>query len=100
MIYDHLLSVWWITGDEAFLQPHRDGLAILENLDDLPADAEVGSRAWALRRVLSPQRFSSYRLLTGDARYDALFREGGSNYLRWRLTGDVSYLVSGCESTL
>ncbi len=100
MIYDHLLAVWWITGDEVFLQPHRDGLAILENLDDLPADAEVGSRAWALREVLSPQRFSSYRLLTGDARYDALFREGGSSYLRWRLTGDVSYLISGCENSI
>ena len=100
MIYDHLLFVWWITGDEAFLQPHRDGLAILENLDDLPADAEVGSRAWALRRVLDPGRFSSYRLLTGDARYDALFREGGSSYLRWRLTSDVSYLISGCENSI
>ncbi len=100
MIYDHLLAVWWITGDEAFLQPHRDGLAVLENLDDLPADAEIGSRAWALREVLNPGRFSSYRLLTGDARYDALFREGGSSYLRWRLTGDVSYLVSGCESSI
>ena len=100
MIYDHLLAVWWITGNEAFLQSHRDGLAILENLDDLPADAEVGSRAWALRRVLDPGRFSSYRLLTGDARYDALFREGGSSYLRWRLTGDVSYLISGCEHSI
>ena len=45
-------------------------------------------------------KFSSYRLLTGDTQHDGLFLEGGSSYLRWRLTGDMSYLVSGCESSI
>jgi len=99
-IYSHLLGVWWVTGDETFLQAHRNGLAILEQLDELPTDAEVGSRAWALRKVLSPGSFSTYRLLTGDTQHDDLFRDGGSSYLRWRLTGDMSYLVSSCESSI
>lgn len=103
-ILDQLLHTYVLTGDESLLEPLYASIELVQKHGREADDAEAGSPAWAARHLQTSSEFwsvvESWRLHTGDDRYDDLIVRHGTPYLRFRLTGDEAYLERGLEKLL
>jgi len=103
-MFEHLVGVWQITGNEKYLEPMHSAM---NHILALPAgrsskDPDPGSLEWAARR-LAPNlshALARWRALTGDTRYDSYLAEHGVPYARWLATRDKTHLVAGCRQTI
>jgi len=96
----HFLSLYQLFGDERYLQPIELALKLCKKyLGQNLNDAAPGSEAWVAGIYIKSHGFADvveqWRLLTGKTAYDPLIAEIGSDYLQFRLTGNVKYLVEG-----
>ncbi len=107
MLLDQMLFTCGLTGDESLLAPLRQTLGLIaryENQENLDA-AEIGSEAWTVAVLRRNKGFwsvaSQWRLTQQDStHFDPLFLRYGTQYLRFRLTGDHGHLVKGMQRTL
>jgi len=99
-LYDHMLAVYDLTGDERYLRPIEAAMELAMEWKQNPvADLPKGSRIWAARLLylnMAPT-VEKYRAMTGRARFDDYLRERGSPYMRFLLTGDKKILAQECE---
>ncbi|WP_226704713.1 hypothetical protein [Microbulbifer elongatus] len=107
-IYDLLLFVSQLTGDEELLEPlYTSADLVAAHLASNPKSAEAykkGSRDWAAATLASKGGFWSvleqWRLLSDDSRYDALLMQHGGAYTKFRLSGDERYLADAATPIL
>lgn len=96
------LATYALTGDEKYLQPIELAIQIAQKYspEEIKAASE-GSEAWVAGVLQKSKGFArvleEWRLLTGDSRYDDIIENYGSDYLKFRLSGDKKWLVSGSE---
>jgi hypothetical protein len=92
-----LLLTYYMTGDAKYLEPIRSMAEIrLKYLQVPPAKApKAGTESWCASRLGSlASVVAKYRFLTGKTNFDAFLAEEVSPYMRFRLHGDISSLVS------
>jgi hypothetical protein len=96
------LSNYVLFEDPKYLEPIELAIQLAEKYygEDLGA-APWGSEQWVAHILNNSHEFSNlveqWRLITGDSKYDDFLLKIGSDYLKFRLTGDEEYLVAGCE---
>ena len=98
---EQFLSLYQLFGDDRYLRPIEIALDLCKKyLDKNVANAAPGSEAWVAGIYLKSYGFAQvveqWRLLTGKSEFDPILMKIGSDYLRFRLSGDVGYLVNGC----
>jgi hypothetical protein len=101
-----MLLTYHLTGREKYLQPIRSMARIRMKYLRAPPEGEPkpGSAAWCavgggrfgsgMRRFL-PATLAKYRLLTGDAQFDALLKADAGGYMKMRLGLGRDALVAG-----
>ncbi len=107
-ILDQLLFTWTFTGDDKYLEPIFQNLELVKEYQDDINKAEnpyePGSEGWAAYSLGNRGGFwnvvETWRILTGNTQYDALIAKYGEPYIKFRLTGDPSPLVSDMEEYL
>lgn len=109
MILDQLLFCYILTKDEQLLQPMFLALDLIRseesNLIKREGDSlKEGSNTWAAKQLMCHSLFWSvveqWRFFTGDSRWDDLILRYGTDYGRFRLSGDESHLVKGLNRLL
>ncbi len=99
-LYDHMLAVYDLTGDEKYLRPIEAAMELAMEWKRSPvADPPQGSRMWAARLLylnMAPT-VEKYRAMTGRRHFDDYLLERGSPYMRFLLTGDKRILAQECE---
>jgi len=99
MMLDQLLFTFTLTGDVSLLDPITSSLDLIRTQQTAPPDTTAGSLAWAAGRLRENRDYwnvvEQWRYLTGDTRYDDLLQRYGSDYARFRLTGDETKLEEG-----
>jgi len=109
LLLDQLLFTYILTGDKALLEPIELYLALIQAVEpELPAaDRESlipGSRPWAVSHLIRSRYFWSvvqqWRLATGDSRWDDLITRHGTDYARYRITGQQQWLLAGLDRCL
>jgi hypothetical protein len=92
-----LLLTHYITGDDKYLEPIRSqARARLRYLSSPPKrEPAPGTEAWCASRLggLSSV-IAKYRFLTGNTEFDELIGKESLPYIRFRMDGDFSSLVS------
>lgn len=104
-ILNQLLVTWILTSEDKYLEPIYSGIRIIGSYtDDQILQAEVGSEAWVAGVLKKSDGFAQtleqWRLYSGDNRYDSLLTKMGSDYLKYRLTGDKELLSNGAYRIL
>jgi len=107
-ILDQFLYAWTLTGDDKYLEPFNKHLELIkEYSEDIKYDSnpfEIGSEGWASYKLGNSEGFWNvvgvWRLLTGNDAYDDLILSYGTNYIKFRLTGNEDYLVKGIQPYL
>ncbi len=106
-IYDLLLFVSELTGDETLLEPMfkaADLISAYQQKVGVEKEADVGSERWAVERLSKVPAFweilSQWRLLSDNTKYDALLKKFGGSYIKYRMTGDEGYLDSAAKPIL
>ncbi|MBN1482800.1 hypothetical protein EH223_12680 [candidate division KSB1 bacterium] len=107
MMLDQLLFTFKMTQDSTLLEPIDKTLQFIKTYDFVSehhSRYKTGSAEWAVSHLKNESAFwqvvSQWRLMTSDNRYDDLLLKYGTDYLRFRLTGDESFLVHGCKPVL
>ncbi len=107
-ILDQLLFTWTMTGQKKYLKPIVQNLQFVSkyagSLSEKKNDFRKGSDKWAAYRLSHSSEFWSvigtWRLLTGNKKYDRLLMQYGTPFIKYRLTGNPDYLVKGMEPYL
>ncbi len=107
-ILDELLYTWTISGDEKYLLPitqHLDLVSKHRKVLSQKSDIfEKGSEEWAVSILGKNPDFWSvigtWRLLTGNGKYDNLILAHGSSFVKYRLSENEKFLVEGMEPYL
>ncbi|MEL7247152.1 MAG: hypothetical protein AAFO03_01995 [Bacteroidota bacterium] len=93
---DQLLFVSQYVDDDSLLYPVETALALVDRYRS--SGGEPGTAAWVANILWQRDGFwkmaAQWRLLTGNTSYDALLRENGPAYFRYRLTGQVDKLLA------
>lgn len=106
---DQLFFTYTLTGDARLLEPMFLTLELIENeqpnFEGKPADRPAeGSCAWAADILARSPSFwevvEQWRFRSQDPRWDALILRYGSDYAKFRLSGDETHLVRGLDSLL
>jgi hypothetical protein len=95
-----LLLTHHMTGQAKYLEPIRSMADIrLKYLNALPkSEPAAGSEAWCAARMDSLSSvITKYRFLTGSTEFDELLSKELSPYMRYRLKGDPSPLLSALK---
>jgi hypothetical protein len=109
MMLDQLLFTYTLTKDEQLLAPMFLTLDLIRSEEAGLTSThrgllKEGSRAWAadklMRNVLFWSVVEQWRFFSGDTRWDDLIMRHGTQYGRFRLSGDESYLVDGLNVLL
>jgi len=109
MMLDQLLFTYVLTKDERLLEPMFLSLELIRSeMQDFPSresrSLEEGSRAWTARKLIDSELFwtvvEQWRYLTGDSRWDDLILRYGTDYGRFRITGDEGHLVKALNRIL
>ena len=109
MMLDQLFFTYMLTKDEKLLQPMFLALDLIHSEESHGASNQAdslreGSRAWAAKQLMGRTLFWSvvqqWRFFTGDSRWDDLILRYGTDYGRFRLSGDESHLVEGLNRLL
>ncbi len=96
------LSMYALTGQTRYLEPIELALELVAKYEgrDLQ-NAPVGSEAWVARILRHSGKFAKtveqWRLLTGNSKFDDLLTRIGSDYLKFRLSGNPKHLIDGCR---
>lgn len=95
-----LLLAWHMTRDDRYLAPIRSmaKFALAHQKDpDGGRDPAPGSDAWIARQLerFLPDTLAKYRLLSGDASFDAYLAARARGYAKFRLLNDRRALLSG-----
>lgn len=100
-LMDQLLFSYTQTGDESLLQPMFAALDLVsayEFQEERRRTAPRGTPAWAADVLLGKRAFwgvaAQWRLQSDDRKYDELLLRHGPPYLRYRLTGDASAMIT------
>lgn len=106
-ILDQLLFTYTLTKDDDLLQPVVLSLELIkkyENLINTKRNFEKGSEIWAAYHLANEKSFwsvvQSWRIISGNDKYDDLIKKFGTPYVKFRLTGDKDYLIDGLEYLL
>ncbi|MBC8402312.1 MAG: hypothetical protein H8E14_12555 [Candidatus Marinimicrobia bacterium] len=99
------LATYLLIDDPRYLEPIEAALKLVKKFAGQDVStASVGSEAWVVKVLRHSHGFSEtieqWRLLIGDTRFDDLLIIVGSDYLKFRLTGDRKYLIAGSEQIL
>ena len=108
LMLDQMLFTFTLTRDENLLEPIHAALELIDaespSTTGEPLSASPGSRAWAAQKLVESAMFwrvvEQWRFLRGDARWDRLIMRYGTEYSRFRLTGDEQHLVRGLDRLL
>jgi hypothetical protein len=109
MILDQLLFTYLLTKDEQLLEPMFLALELIRSAEpslsrDKGDSLEEGSRTWTADILRRSSLFWSvveqWRFYAGDSRWDDLIMRHGTDYSRFRLSGDESHLVEGLNRLL
>jgi len=103
-----LLAAYSTSGDIKYLEPLHETYAFLRLHRDSTGGykpkpgAQAGSDEWIFNKLLAAEHVADAlfvaRDLTGDPRYDDYLRVTGRPYVRYRLTGDMRFLVKDMET--
>ena len=106
-IYDLLLFASQLTEDQKLLEPLFAAADLVkEHLEKPQAKnrPEIGSSEWAINHLSTAPAFWSvleqWRLLNNDIRYDEMFKQHGSAYIKYRLSGDKKHLAATAKPIL
>jgi len=96
------LSTYMLTGDEKYLEPIKISLKLVEKYEGQNlSEAQEGSEKWVASLFLGSDGFwetvERWRLTVGDSTYDDLLINHGSDYLKYRLTGNYQFLAEGSK---
>ena len=106
MMLDQLLYTYMLTRDDQLLEPMFLSLDLIRSEESNLAGNEgdslkEGSRTWVAKTLISRSLFWSvveqWRFFAGDPRWDDLILRYGTDYGRFRLSGDESHLVEGLD---
>ena len=109
MMLDQLCFTYLLTKDEQLLQPMFLALDLIRSEEENVtgnegASNKEGSRAWVASNLLRSGLFWSvveqWRFFSGDSRWDDLILRHGTDYGRYRLSGDEHHLVAGLNRLL
>ncbi|MBE80463.1 MAG: hypothetical protein CL670_14990 [Balneola sp.] len=107
-ILDQLLFTWTMTGNDKYLTPFIQHLDLVSkysgDLNSSQNQFEEGSEGWAAHQLGNSDGFwnvvGTWRLLTGNNKYDKLIIEHGTPFIKYRLTGNTGFLVEGIQPYL
>ncbi len=96
------LATYQLTDDVKYLAPIEEALKLAEKYYHQNTDqAAIGSEAWVAEILKRSSDFDEtvelWRLLTGNSKYDRIISQIGSDYLKFRLTGDKTCLAVGSK---
>jgi len=94
------LAMYQLTGEKKYLVPIEAALKLVAKYYQTDvSQAEVGSEGWVAHRLMNSSHFAEtielWRLLTGNSNYEKIVAVFGSDYLKFRLSGDKKYLEQG-----
>ncbi|NOY57669.1 MAG: hypothetical protein GXO75_01885, partial [Calditrichaeota bacterium] len=96
------LATFALTGDKKYLQPIEIAIQIVQKYspEEIKAASE-GSEAWVAGILQNSKGFArvleEWRLLTDNPSYDSVVKKYGSDYMKYRLTGEKDWLIQGSE---
>ncbi len=99
------LATYDLTSDDKYLKPIELAIELVRKYEgqDL-SQAEQGSEGWTAailkRSGEVAEVFEQWRLITGKMDYDAMLAEHGSDYLKYRLSGDRQHIIKGNKHVL
>ncbi|MFC2116725.1 CARDB domain-containing protein [Bacteroidota bacterium] len=101
-IMQQMLATYTLTGEEKYLEPVVVGLELIKKYNFIDTkNSEIGSEAWVAGMLKDSEGFSSvieqWRIITGNKTYDDVLMVTGSNYLKYRISGDKNYIVKGSQ---
>lgn len=107
-ILDQLLYTWTFTANEKYLEPLMLHLELVKrfkgDLDSNQNPFDKGSEGWAAYIIGNSSGFwnvvENWRLLTGNSGYDTLIKEHGSDFIKYRITGNDKYLIDAMKPYL
>ncbi|MCB9210671.1 MAG: hypothetical protein H6609_14990 [Ignavibacteriales bacterium] len=94
------LSSYLLFNDRKYLEPIELTLKLIErNINKNLDQVEKGSEEWITKMLLESDNFAEtieiWRLLTNNNSYDKLIQQIGSDYIKYRLSGEVAHLENG-----
>ncbi len=101
-IMQQMLATYTLTGDNKYLEPIEVALELVRKYQTLDTqNAETGSEAWVAGMLKNSGGFGSvteqWRIITGNSSYDDVLMSSGSDYLKFRISGNKNYIVSGSQ---
>ncbi len=100
IMMQQFLAMYQLTGEKKYLVPIEAALKLVAKYYQTDvSQAEVGSEGWVAHRLMNSSHFAEtielWRLLTGNSNYEKIVAVFGSDYLKFRLSGDKKYLEQG-----
>lgn len=107
-ILDQLLYTWTFTADDKYLEPILLHLELVKkfkgDLNSKKNPFQKGSEGWAAYIIGNSSSFwnvvENWRLLTSNSSYDTLLTEHGSDFIKYRITGQEQYLINAMQPYL
>jgi hypothetical protein len=104
-ILTQFLSLYDLTSDKRYLEPIELALELVKKYNDNDLkETKTGSEKWVSKILRNSPQFAEtiekWRLITGRRDYDPILLNNGSDYLKFRLTGDLKYIESGNKQVL
>lgn len=110
-MYNQLLGMYALTGNDDFLEPVNQTLALATQTPHQRGKLEAGTAAWAAHYLRGDHKAADApgggigmanlaKSLTGSSRYDEFLKQHGSAYARYVLSGDPADIVEGCQQLL
>lgn len=104
-ILNQFLVSYLLFNDAKYLKPIELALDLVQkyNGEDL-TNSISGSEKWTAGILLSSNQFAEavemWRLITGNSKYDELIKSIGSDYIKFRLTGDEEAILDGLNNII
>ena len=101
-IMQQMLATYTMTGEEKYLEPIVVGLELISKYRNTEAgNPEIGSEAWVAGLLKNSEDFASvteqWRIITGNKNFDDVLMSTGSDYLKYRISGNKNYIVRGSQ---
>lgn len=97
-----MLATYTLTGEKKYLEPIEVALEMVNKFRNQDTEnSEIGSEAWVAEILRNSEGFGSvteqWRIITGDKTYDNVLMTTGSDYLKYRISGDKEHIVRGSQ---
>jgi len=101
-IMQQMLATYTLTGEKKYLEPIEVALEMVNKFRNQDTEnSEIGSEAWVAEILRNSEGFGSvteqWRIITGDKTYDNVLMTTGSDYLKYRISGDKEHIVRGSQ---